>query len=329
MPRQPRLEAPGLIYHVIARGIERREIFTDKDDYTFFLTCFGEILVETHADCLAFSLLPNHFHLLFRSGEIPLSTIMRRLLTRYALFFNRRHRRSGHLFQNRYKSIICQEDPYLLELVRYIHLNPIRAGITKSLSELNSYSYTGHSALLGRARFGWYLPEAILGYFGKTQKKAIKKYLEFIGDGLSMGTNPTYTGNSPKSSFGYPKRYPKKKQISDGRILGDEDFVRALQECEEKEKEKGSKVSIEELTKRVAKTYSLEPEQIRGRGRAKQLREARTLVAYVATTYLGFSFAEIARYLKVHRSTSARMLERGKEIAKGIDAKQWIIAKEK
>src|SRR3990172_12751205 len=115
MPRKPRIEVPGYTYHVIARGIERRKIFRDRLDYDFFLNRFGEIILETKPCVLAFCLLPNHFHLLMRSGRIPVSTIMRRILTGYALHFNMKYRRAGHLFQNRYKSIICQEETYLLE----------------------------------------------------------------------------------------------------------------------------------------------------------------------------------------------------------------------
>jgi len=110
------------------------------------------ILEETQTQCYAWALIPNHFHALLRTGATPLSKVMRRLMTGYAVTFNKRHRRSGHLFQNRYKSIVCEEDPYLLELVRYIHLNPLRAGMVKDLRELDKYPWTGHSTILGRRK---------------------------------------------------------------------------------------------------------------------------------------------------------------------------------
>jgi putative transposase len=112
-------------FEIIVRGIERRKIFWDDVDRDSFIDRLGQVLAETHTDCFAWALIPNHVHLLLRSGLTPISTVMRRLLTGYAVQFNRRHRRHGHLFQNRYKSILFQEDPYLTELVRYIHLNPI------------------------------------------------------------------------------------------------------------------------------------------------------------------------------------------------------------
>jgi REP element-mobilizing transposase RayT len=152
MPRQPRLDAPGVLQHVMARGIERREIFKDDKDRKSFLGRLATILEETQTQCYAWALIPNHFHLLLRIGQTPLSTVMRRLMTGYAVTFNIRHRRSGHLFQNRYKSVICEEDPYLLELIRYIHLNPLRAKLVKNLKDLDKYLWTGHSAILGRRK---------------------------------------------------------------------------------------------------------------------------------------------------------------------------------
>ena len=152
MPRQPRLDAPGVLQHIMARGIERRKIFWDDKDRSSFLERFAVILEETQTQCYAWALIPNHFHLLLRTGPTPLSTVMRRLMTGYAVTFNIRHRRSGHLFQNRYKSVVCEEDPYLLELIRYIHLNPLRAKLVKDLKELDKYLWTGHSAILGRRK---------------------------------------------------------------------------------------------------------------------------------------------------------------------------------
>ena len=122
----------------MARGIEGSKVFRSDTDRDNFLERLAKILQDTNTICYAWALIPNHFHLLFRTGSVPISTVMRRLLTGYALWYNRRHRRHGHLFQNRFKSILCQEDSYLLELVRYIHLNPIRAGLVKDVDELNT-----------------------------------------------------------------------------------------------------------------------------------------------------------------------------------------------
>ena len=143
MPRLARLDAPGVLHHIMIRGIERRKIFRNNKDREDFLDRLTNLLPKTETLCYAWAFLPNHAHFLFRTEPIPLATLMRRLLTGYVVSFNRRHKRHGHLFQNRYKSIVCQEEVYLKELVRYIHLNPIRARTVRPLSELNRYAYIG------------------------------------------------------------------------------------------------------------------------------------------------------------------------------------------
>ena len=117
MPRKALIDAPEALHHIICRGIERRKIFNNDTDREKFFDRLGSILKETSTPCCGWALIPNHFHLLLRSGKAPISTVMRRLLTGYAVSYNRRHRRSGHLFQNRFKSILCQKDRYLTELV--------------------------------------------------------------------------------------------------------------------------------------------------------------------------------------------------------------------
>ena len=108
MPRKARIDTPGALHHIIVRGIERRRIFYDDLDRENFIERFGIVLTESDTPCFAWALIPNHAHLLLRTGTTPMATVIRRLLTGYAVSFNRRHRRHGQLFQNRYKSILCQ-----------------------------------------------------------------------------------------------------------------------------------------------------------------------------------------------------------------------------
>jgi len=171
----------------MGRGIERRGIFADDEDQNTFLRRLEKILIETKTVCLAWALIPNHFHLLLRTGTAPIATIMRRLLTGYAQYYNRRHKRHGQLFQNRYKSILCQEEPYLLELVRYIHLNPLRAGKVKTLEELDAYPFSGHSALMGTAKAAWQDVDFVLGHFGEKSRSARKHYHTYVEQGVSQG----------------------------------------------------------------------------------------------------------------------------------------------
>ncbi|MEA3385292.1 MAG: transposase [Thermodesulfobacteriota bacterium] len=241
MPRQPRLDAPGLLQHVMARGIERREIFKDDQDRQSFLERLAVILEETQTQCYAWALIPNHFHLLLRTGLTPLSKVMRRLMTGYAVTFNKRHKRSGHLFQNRYKSVVCEEDPYLLELIRYIHLNPLRAGLVKDLKELDKYPWTGHSAIMGKRKnslapcpspknrftplncsegapkgiqLGPEKPEKylvektiedVLLQFGDKLREARRRYRQFVKSGVDQGSRPELQGGGLVRSAGGDK----------------------------------------------------------------------------------------------------------------------------
>ena len=165
MPRLARLDAPGVLHHIMIRGIERRNIFRIKKDREDFLKRLSILLPEIQTCCYAWVLMSNHAHILLRTGNVPISTVMRRLLTGYVVSFNRRHKRRGHLFQNRYKSIVCQEDIYLRELVRYIHLNPVRAGIVRDLTQLNTHAYSGYSAIMGEEERPWQDISYVLGYY--------------------------------------------------------------------------------------------------------------------------------------------------------------------
>jgi len=141
MPRGPRLDAPGTLHHVMVRGIDKQAIFIDDRDRNNFVSRLASLVKATESPVYAWALMPNHVHILLKSGPNGLPKLMRRLLTGYAVSYNKRHRRHGHLFENRYKSIVCEEDVYFKELVRYIHLNPLRAGLVESLSKLDRYNW--------------------------------------------------------------------------------------------------------------------------------------------------------------------------------------------
>jgi len=202
MPRKARIDAPGALHHIICRGIERGLIFQDNTDRDDFIKRLSAILSDTSTPCYAWALIPNHFHLLLRTGTEPIATVMRRLLTGYAISFNRRHHRHGHLFQNRYKSILCQEDTYLIELVRYIHLNPLRAGLVQDLKELDYYAYSGHSRLMAKIKDQWQDVVTVLALFGKQKYAARKQYRVFVEKGILDGKKPELTGGGLIRSAG-------------------------------------------------------------------------------------------------------------------------------
>ncbi len=198
MPRTARLDAPGILHHVMIRGIERRNIFRNKQDREGFLERLAKLLPETGTACYGWVFLSNHAHFLFKTGHLPLSQLMRRLLTGYVVSFNRRHKRHGQLFQNRFKSIVCQEDVYLRELVRYIHLNPVRAGLVKGLDRLDRYPYCGHSALMGNNKREWMQTGDVLSTFGEDTKSARMAYRNFIEEGIDQGVRKDLVGGALK-----------------------------------------------------------------------------------------------------------------------------------
>lgn len=202
MPRQSRIDAPGALHHIIIRGIERRVIFRDDEDRESFLDRLGAVLLETATPCYSWSLMGNHAHFLFRTGEDPIAHVMRRVLTGYAVTFNRRHHHHGHLFQNRYKSILCDEDAYLKELVRYIHLNPLRAGLVKNLMDLESYPYSGHCVLMGKMGRDWQDRDHVPAYFGTTESDGKHRYHSSIGQGIETGRRPEIRKQNPQRFAG-------------------------------------------------------------------------------------------------------------------------------
>ena len=184
MARQIRLNIPDAYYHVMSRGINGAEISKDDEDRNKILKCLEEALVKNSSQCHAWALMSNHIHLLIKTIRKPLSKIMQQFLAQYAVFFNKKYKRRGYLFQGRFKSILCQKDPYFVELVRYIHLNPIRAKIIGSIEELNAYPWTGHSAICGKMKRQWQSKREILERFGNDRRTSIHNYCDYIKEGI-------------------------------------------------------------------------------------------------------------------------------------------------
>jgi REP element-mobilizing transposase RayT len=286
MPRKARIDASGALHHIICRGIERRRIFKDSADRDNFIKRLSAILSNTATPCYAWALIPNHFHLLLRTGTAPIATVMRRLLTGYAVSFNRRHRRHGHLFQNRYKSILCQEDTYLLELVRYIHLNPLRAGLVQNLKELDRYPYSGHSRLMAKVRDQWQDVDTVLALFGKKKYTAQKQYREFVEKGILDGKKPELTGGGLIRSAGGWGVLKSLRQMnihfkSDERILGDSDFVEkvlhdATEKMEHKYRLKAMGYDFDTVVEIVSEIFKIEVRQILSPGKHPERVMARS-----------------------------------------------------
>jgi REP element-mobilizing transposase RayT len=317
MARQPRLDIPGVLQHVMVRGIERSKIFLDDEDRADFVGRFSRLLAETATDCFAWALIPNHFHLLLRCNRLKLSGFMRRLLTGYAVTFNLRHTRSGHLFQNRYKSIICEEEPYLLELIRYIHLNPVRAGLVSNLDGLEHYRWCGHGVFLGYRAFSGQASDEVLNRFGNRLDDARQNYRQFVADGLAMGKRPDLTSSERHSAVG-TNEPPEDR---DNRILGSGEFVRTLKQIGNQENLQ-KRISLDELQKQIQQRLAVPPEVFLRRGRQNEASQARALFCFLAVTKLQYSGSEIGSILGIGDSSVSRAVGRGAELFQSRGALQ-------
>lgn len=299
MPRSARLDFPGVIQHVIVRGIEKRRIFLDTKDRWSFVDRFSRLLIETNTDCFAWSLLSNHFHLLLRSNDTKLSAFMRRLLTGYAITFNLRHKRSGHLFQNRYKSIVCEKEPYLLELVRYIHLNPLRAGLISDFKQLNTYRWSGHAVLMGKRVLPGQNTDEVLMRFSDTLHTARMNYEIFVASGLLMGKRDDLVGGGLKRSLKLNDF--REKTSYDERILGTGAFVDELKKKKIKSRLAPS-ISLDELMQRASIFFNIDQSRLAEKTKERVVADARCLISYVAVREMGYNGEDVAERLNITRS---------------------------
>lgn len=325
MPRQSRIDAPGALHHIIVRGIERKKIFRSDYDRENFVNRLSELIPETRTDCFAWALLPNHLHLLLRTGSMPIADLMRRLLTGYAGWFNKKYKRHGQLFQNRYKSFLCQEDLYLKELVRYIHLNPLRAGMIADMKELDKYPWCGHSAVMNKTAQPWQNIDYVCGLFSDKIGTARKEYRAFVEKGVNEGRRDDLTGGGLiRSSGGWAglKEFRKAgiRIKGDERILGDSDFVtRVLKAANEKLEEKYNLKALgydfERIVDRVAQVLSLEPGEVMASDKSPQTVRARALLCFWAHRKVGMTTVAISEKLNVGQPAVSRLSRRGEKLA--------------
>lgn len=317
MPRQPRLDAPGTLHHVMGRGIERTRSFHTDTDRADFVERLAQRAREGEWAVYAWALMPNHFHLLVRTGTRPLSQSMKRLLTGYVVNFNRRHKRTGHLFQNRYKSIVVEADPYLLELTRYIHLNPVRGGLVQGLRELRKYPWTGHAAILGVVDRAWQDTATVLAAFGQKRRQAVQRYEEFVREGIAQGRRPDLVGGGLLRSLGgwaqvLALRRKGSPVASDARILGSGEFVEGLlADAARREKETlrfaRKVVDLPTLARHLTAKGGAAEEDLRSGLRSREVVKARRLFCQLAVQGMGHSGAEVARFLGVTTSAVNRL----------------------
>jgi putative transposase len=328
MPRKGRLHIPGGYYHLMGRGLERRCIFSEPIDKADFLKRLGENLERNGYQCLAWSVMSNHYHLLVRAGEQPLSALMAPILGGYAGAYNRRRRRCGYVFQNRFKSILCDESSYFLELVRYIHLNPLRAGIVTNIAELDVYPWAGHRGLLGRHAHSWQQSDEVLSHFGYKLSQARKRYREFVAAGLKKTTNATdnkiLAGGGLVRSYGGWEAVSKLRsehslRIGDERILGESNFVELALRTDDINLERRSRLhqkgwNLTKLTRNVCALLEVQEEDLALRARANPLSTAKALICFWGINELGLSLAAIARRFEMSPQAVSRRVRQGRAL---------------
>ncbi|OPY88567.1 MAG: Transposase IS200 like protein [Syntrophaceae bacterium PtaU1.Bin231] len=315
MPRKARLDAEGAIHHLIVRGIEQRRIFDDDGDRRQFISRLATVAVETGTAIYAWALLPNHAHALIRSGPPGISKFMRRLLTGYAVYYNRRHDRQGYLFQNRYKSILCEEEAYFRELIRYIHLNPLRAGLVDGLVELDTYPWCGHAFIVNGSEYPWHDVSFVLSRFGEKRGEARRQYREFLERGIQeeAAGGKKRQWRSDWSLLDWLKNLvpvdDREKTGADGRVLGGEKFISRMGRGRERSADRRA-ASPEELIQSACRQSGFTIGALLSGNRCAELAELRASLARQLIHYPGMTLTRIGELIGISKSGVSRVLSR-------------------
>ena len=288
MPRGPRIDFPGAVHHVYARGIEKRQIYLDDVDRKSFLDRIGNNLPKWGMRCLAWSLMPNHFHLLLQSDKGCLPSFMHCLLTGYSIRFNKRHQRVGHLFQNRYKSPVVCKDGYFRDVVRYIHLNPVRSEIVRSIRDLEEYPWTGHRHIIRGGPPTWQDKGLLQTEFDDPRDVTgwVRKYREYI-EKVHEGTFQAYG-------------------VEDGALECDAGLpgTMSLQEYRESESYK----VFADLLQRIAASNGVPATEVLGGGRGYTAVRVRRELLRECKSRLNISIVQLSRWLGVSQSAARYLL---------------------
>jgi putative transposase len=284
MARRTRIFASGLLYHVIVRGNQRRKTFHCVDDYKAYLDRLEKYRAKCHVRIYAYCLMPNHVHLLIETGATPLAKFMQGVQQSYTQYFNRSYRKVGHLFQGRYKAIICHRDKYLLALVRYIHLNPVRA---KLATRPERYLYSGHHSYLTKGTANVVEIAPILKLLGG--KKA---YERFVLEGIGESHNEEYYA------------------VEDQRFLGQEGFGEEISRDAEENDDRKANKPIEVAFKEVARRVATTPELLRSKDRRWEISTKRAEAVAILVREYGYAVGAVAKYLGRDQANVSTMLSR-------------------
>ena len=299
MARKPRIHYPSAVYHVILRGNAGDQIFfSDQDRYRLYLIL--QYAVERFGCRIhAFCLMRNHIHLIVQTGDISLSRIMQNVSLRFTKWINYTQSRTGHLFQGRYKALLIDAEAYLLELVRYIHLNPVRAGIVALVDE---YPWSGHGAYLGKEILPWFTTDYVLSMLSSEVEQARKAYDSFVQDGIGEG-----------------KRIEFHSGTCEGRILGSDSFTEDILAMVDQKGEQ--EYSLSEVIAKVCAHFHVSEDMLKAAGKTRPMTEARAITAAIVQTAPHLRLTELAKLLGRDISALGKAAQR---IASDVNARRLV-----
>jgi REP element-mobilizing transposase RayT len=318
MPRMLRLEYPGSIAHVMARGIEGRDIFRSDDDRHDFLMRLKSGLRATGYKCLAWCLMKNHYHLVLRTNENPMSSLMRPLNGGYARRFNAASSRRGYLFQDRFKSVLCQDQEYTRQLIRYVHLNPVRKGLVRSIDELKKYRWCGHAWIIGlkdACGADFQDRRECLRRFGRTESAGIAEYLLYLSAAMEIGSTERagwFGGTEESEITGSSKGWPA--------VIGDPEFARTAMDrhavgAMRKHRKADYPDVLGQIANETCRTFHIKKEELFHRGRSNNRSIARAAFCHQANTAELIPLSVIAGYLGINIAPVSMLAKRGKDHA--------------
>ncbi len=271
MARRPRLFASGLLYHVIARGNQRQLTFLNDQDYRAYMRRLATYRDRYGVTLYAYCLMPNHVHLLLQTSEAPLGKFMQGLQQSYTQRFNRLHGKVGHLFQGRYQAIVCETDEYLATLVRYIHLNPVRAGL---VDEPSAYLYSGHRAYLTGDETTLIDPRPVLRLLGGRTA-----YRRFVIAGIGTGHEERYY------------------QVEDQQFLGAQGFAQRTRQRIAQPIGPTPRKPVDVALEELASQLQLDVSTLRSPDRSRCVSKARAIASFVLVRRLGYRVVDVAATL--------------------------------
>ncbi len=284
MPRRPRIHFPGAVYHVILRGNAGQDVFREEKDYLQFYRLIEEGKKRFRHRIHAFCLMPNHVHLVIQVDETPLSRIIQNLSQRYTWWFNRENERSGHVFQGRYKALVIDADSYLLELIRYIHLNPVRAGFA---SLPDQYRWSSALPYAMEVKHDWLTTDWVLSQFADSRTLARKRYREFLDEGLGGFRRPEFH-----------------RGTTDGRILGNDRFLETVL-ARDSQRPTGVP-DIEKMIEHVCKHFKVKTEDLADPGKSQKAASARAMLGWLVRESGHLTLTELSKRLKRDVSALSR-----------------------